>query len=132
MAKIPFGSDVWAICTNNSIGPDAAGNIKSIVVQNSYLMLIDSAQPGGARLDAFVLCEPHRGGLAPVFKICQERRVPIGFDTFDAVPYAKIFIIGDFSDGELLLLPPEAKKQRLTESSGAKLAQRLRELLDAA
>jgi hypothetical protein len=131
MAQLPFGGDVWAICTNNSISANTGGNINFIVVRDAYLMLIDSGAGGGSRLDAFVLCHPQRKGLSQVFKLCQEKRVPIGFNALDAVPYANIFIIGGFSDGELLLLPPEANKQRLTETSGSALATRLRQLLNS-
>ena len=108
MTKLNFASsDVWQVCDQNSITPDALGQITFRVVPSWRVCLYDSRMDiSKDRNRSFVLFSPHLPNriIARLLSVRKREQLPSGFRVSDALEYRQVFVIDprqEFSDAQL-------------------------------
>ncbi len=134
MEKIRFRSnEVWDKCDLNEIDPDVNQRIEFTVVRGWRLCLYDSEAGIGELRKSFVLFSPNLnnetiGGR--LLTVRKRNQIPSGFRVSDALDYEKVYVVGDFTDEELLLLVRAgAEVKRVTGDTAKEMSDHLVALL---
>lgn len=121
MSTMPFGSDqVWNECHAGAISASASSTIQFQVWPGWGLVLYNSA--GGIEVlpGHFVLFSPQLKPktICDLLPLLQRRQVACGFNVADIHCFQNVYVVGNFSDDQLLpLVQAGINVQRVTGAS---------------